>query len=61
MTQTIVRKRTRWQLFARYLRRNRELIMIVLTIIMSLAFLAFGFIYAYKLESANPQWFQGGF
>jgi len=50
-----------WKRVKRYLRRNREVIMIVLTILMSLAFLGFGFIFAILLESAHPQWFGNGY
>jgi ABC-type Na+ efflux pump permease subunit len=50
-----------WKRVKRYLRRNREVIMIVLTILMSLAFLGFGFIFAVQLESLHPQWFGNGY
>jgi ABC-type Na+ efflux pump permease subunit len=50
-----------WKRTKRYLRRHREVIMIVLTILMSLAFLGFGFVFAVQLESAHPQWFGNGY
>ncbi len=63
MTQArmVVRRRTPWQRAKRTLRRYREVIMIVLTLAMSLAFLAFGYIVALLLESQHPMWFGNGY
>ncbi len=45
----------------RMLKKNREIIMIALTLAMSLAFLAVGFGIALYLESQHPSWFTNGF
>lgn len=45
----------------RFLRRYREVIMIVLTLLMSVAFIAYGFVYAIHLESLHPGWFGNGY
>lgn len=55
------RPRTRWQQVQRTVRRYREVIMIILTLGMSLAFLAFGYIVALMLESQHPGWFGNGY
>ena len=59
--KTTVSQRTAWQRFMRTVRRYREVIMIVLTLAMSLAFLAFGYIVALMLESQHPGWFGNGY
>jgi hypothetical protein len=62
MAQTkVVAPRTRWQRAQRTMRRYREVIMIVLTLIMSLAFLGFGYVVALMLESQHPGWFGNGY
>ena len=63
MTQVrlVVRRRTPWQRARRTLRQYREVIMIVLTLALSLAFLAFGYIVALMLESQHPMWFGNGY
>jgi|GEM_PF-3039683 len=62
MNQTIARPQ-RGVLYKvqRFGRRYREVIMIVLTLLMSIAFLLFGFYMAVRLESAHPQWFGNGY
>lgn len=55
------RKRSRWARFTRMLRRYREVIMIVLSVALSLAFLAFGYILALYLESQHAGWFGNGY
>ena len=59
--KTTVPQRTAWRRFQRTMRRYREVIMIVLTLAMSLAFLAFGYIVALVLESQHPGWFGNGY
>jgi hypothetical protein len=63
MTQVrvAVRRRTPWQRAKRTLRRYREVIMIVLSLALSLAFLAFGYYLALMLESQHPTWFGNGY
>jgi hypothetical protein len=55
------RKHTRWERFTRMVRRYREVIMIAFSIALSLAFLAFGYIFALILESQHPGWFGNGY
>ena len=59
--KTTLPQRTAWQRFQRTVRRYREVIMIVLTLAMSLAFLAFGYILALVMESQHPGWFGNGY
>lgn len=61
MAQQAKPERTTWQQAQRALRRYREVIMIVLTLLMSLAFLAVGFYIAIVLESQHPNWFGNGY
>lgn len=50
-----------WRRIKRFTRRYREVILIVLTLLMSLAFLGFGFLLAITLESQHPGWFGNGY
>lgn len=56
MTQPAVQRSTRHQAW-RFLRRYREVIMIVLTLAVSLVFVFYGLGYAIHLETMHPQWF----
>lgn len=57
----VKQQRTRWQQTKRLVRRYREVIMIVLTLVMSLIFLAYGYTHALMLESQHPSWFGSGY
>jgi hypothetical protein len=50
-----------WYKLVRFVRHYREVIMIVLTVAVSLAFIAYGFARAIELESVHPEWFPKGF
>jgi hypothetical protein len=50
-----------WRRTKRTLRRYREVILIILTIALSLAFLFYGYTVALMLESQHPHWFGGGY
>ena len=54
------RLQTPWRNIIRLVRRYREVIVIVLTLLISLAFLAFGYAHALSLESQHPSWFTNG-
>jgi cell division protein FtsX len=61
-TLTLTQRQHRlWKRTKRMMRRYREVIMIVLTLAMSLAFLGFGYIVALLLESQHPMWFGNGY
>jgi len=61
VAQQTLPHRTTWQSTKRIVRRYREVIMIVLTLLMSLAFLGVGFLLAIQIESQHAQWFGNGF
>jgi hypothetical protein len=50
-----------WRRFTRFLRRNREVIMLIAVLAMSLAFLAYGISQAVQLEAQHPGWFGRGY
>lgn len=62
MAQSVtIRRRTAWQRTLRAVRRYREVILIVLTLAMSLAFLFYGYIAALQLETQHAGWFGHGY
>lgn len=62
MAQTVTtRRRTPWQRTKRAVRRYREVILIILTLAMSIAFLFYGYIAALMLETQHAGWFGHGY
>lgn len=62
MAQSVTtRHRNAWQRTTRAIRRYREVILIVLTLAMSLAFLFYGYIAALMLETQHAGWFGHGY
>ncbi len=53
--------RRQWKRVKRAVRRYREVIMIVLTLLLSAAFLFYGYYVALMLESQHPHWFGNGY
>jgi hypothetical protein len=56
-----VHARRLWKRTKRAVRRYREVILILLTLAMSGAFLLYGYVIALMLESQHPHWFGNGY